>query len=316
MRKTYIPIFLCGLCFFSACREERVNNKLTDSKNPTSQVLRNQIEAGDVARMNFKAIGYYAASQGETHFLHWPEKNPPKNPDELMVLPADVEFYSVGISPTRGPLGYDLPPHMIGYNFSFKSSHPTGNRFWPIYFSPIADTNPQIYRMIIEGPVNALIEGKISYEYCQLNLPGHDDRAFFFRFDSPKKREEIEAQAEALRSVLSASNSEWPTEINSTAFLVFSSGKRNCTAKFTDFDSKTGNFLLTISDTSKPSDSIEFDGKWSSARQLVLKQRGDASEWSLIYKDGKLNGERIGEVSGVSMTINVSTNNASAPVKK
>lgn len=314
MKKIYIPIFIVGVCFFSACKDEHLKNNQSNSDKSPSQISRNKIEAGDVARINFSAIGYYAVSQGETRFLYWPTKTPPKNPDELMVLPADVEFYSVGISPTRGPLGFDLPPHMIGYSIDCNSVSNDTKFEFRIYFTPIANTNPQVYKITMYGPIDELIDGKIPYDYCEFTLP--NERSFFFRFDSKKKREEIEAQSEALRRVLSDSNSAWPTEINSTAFLVFSSGKRNCTAKFTNFDSKTGDFLLTISDASKPSDSIEFDGKWSSARRLVLKHRGDNSEWSLIYKGDKLEGEKFGELSGVRMIINVSSSNTHAPVKK
>jgi hypothetical protein len=274
--------------------------------------VKQPLSASEIANINFRSIGYYSVSQGVPQLLFWPKSRPPENPDEYLLLSADSEFFCVGIDPTA-KLGFSVPPHLAGYSFTYSSADHQEQTRWPILFSPIPGTDPVVYRLELLGPIEPLISGSLKYDYCKLSLPSEE--AFYFRFDTPAAREEIEMQIERIRFALS-SDRPWPCEAASSAFLVFSSGKKTGEATFSEFDPRSGSFVLTIEDATAPNQTARFDGTWTGGRQLNLTQRNDSSKWSLVFRDGKLFGVKVGGVSLSSLTIDISDTPANGPIDR
>jgi hypothetical protein len=133
---------------------------------PTAQALDDK---------NFKGgIGFYVESDGQMNPLSWPaNKGKELKTTSVIKTKKTDRLYSYGLDFSKGSgsgVGL-LPPHLIGFTWAYFEPDGTRKGIYPVRFQPISGPNQPTYQLLFDGPMPAIISGKIKCKRFFLNLP-------------------------------------------------------------------------------------------------------------------------------------------------
>ena len=283
-----------------------LREKMQSNESPGEQVAETH---GD-HRLKFdKGIGFYWAADGVTHFLNWTE-NPTGRPNEWSIINVPVHarffFYGLDFSQTSY-MGHPLPPHVLGFGFSFRD--PATGKYrgrWPIHLIPIKGYDEPVYEARLSLP------GLVTYHKAEqwaleIGHP-HGQIAHIFRFATEEYEKQQEALREFMLGVLSDS-SKWYEGSLTIRNLIFDPQEIPVQVRFTSFDRESRRVTAELKGLEE--DVTSLTGEWPNPRRLVLRNPQAGVDWDLDLYGESLSGIQSGNIGYSEVILNLQKESSS-----
>ncbi|HEC13670.1 MAG TPA: hypothetical protein ENI80_10585 [Acidiferrobacteraceae bacterium] len=238
-------------------------------------------------------IGFYVCTHGYAQKLFWTKssKGKPKK-DDIMTISTDSGIYAYGMdfSTTMGVTGglsvaFPAPPLLAGYGFGYVGDGSKSlNRYWAADFLPVKGYEAEVYKIIFRGPVGSLKDGNLEYQYMAFLLPGN--KAYYFKYDSEKKRQQEKLLREKVSSALSNAGRTYAGVLISKA-LIFDEKRLPFKIRFLTFDQNTGEVVAEASGIGE-AEVIVFKGKLLDYDHLKLATEDGNVQWDLELTDNRV----------------------------
>jgi hypothetical protein len=218
-----------------------------------------------------QGIGLYVTINGVPSALGWTSDTTIQaDESKFNIVPPDAQFYSYGLDFTHGGMTGSLPPHLLGYGFSYMDTNGNLQGMWAARFVPVSGYDQQVYRIYFDGPYDDLKNDKIQYRFWAFDVPGNK-QGYLFHFNTVKSANEEKEQNDFFSKTLSNKD-----KIYNGKFSILLQGQTLLSVtpfqiQFTSYDEKTGNVEADVSGLNG-NEKVKFTGQLVNNRQLILKK--------------------------------------------